>query len=157
MTNGKKGQLPVIQASSLSAKDGKRNFVHPADVKGRFVLARNIVFGLLIGFWALLPWIPINGNPALFLDVDGTLLEFADQPDGVRSTPRLKLLLQKAHIDLGGAEEQGGRDRGHQGLRGARLRPRGQPRPRGLADRGRRDLRAHGGAVGLRHARARSQ
>ena len=44
-----------------------------------------------------------NDRWALFLDVDGTLLEFADQPDAVRSTPRLKLLVQKAHIDLGGA------------------------------------------------------
>ena len=29
MTDSKKVQLPVIEASSLSAKDGKRNFVHP--------------------------------------------------------------------------------------------------------------------------------
>lgn len=44
-----------------------------------------------------------NERWALFLDVDGTLLEFADQPDAVRSTPRLKVLLQKAYLDLDGA------------------------------------------------------
>mgnify|MGYP001818860501 CR=1 FL=1 len=44
-----------------------------------------------------------NDRWALFLDVDGTLLEFADRPDAVRSTPRLKILLQKAQLDLGGA------------------------------------------------------
>jgi trehalose 6-phosphate phosphatase len=44
-----------------------------------------------------------NERWALFLDVDGTLLEFADQPDAVRSTPRLKVLLQKAQLDLDGA------------------------------------------------------
>jgi trehalose 6-phosphate phosphatase len=44
-----------------------------------------------------------NDRWALFLNVDGTLLEFADKPDAVRSTPRLKVLLQKACLDLGGA------------------------------------------------------
>jgi trehalose 6-phosphate phosphatase len=40
---------------------------------------------------------------ALFLDVDGTLLDIADHPDEVRTTPRLKLLLRRARIELGGA------------------------------------------------------
>ncbi|MBX3274523.1 MAG: cytochrome c oxidase accessory protein CcoG [Sandaracinaceae bacterium] len=64
-----KVQLPVVGAGSLR-EDGRRNFVHPADVAGRFVKARYVVFALLIGFWAGLPWVPINGNPALFLDVE---------------------------------------------------------------------------------------
>ncbi len=64
----KKVQLPIVEASSLK-RDGGRNFVHPADVAGRFVRARYAVFALLIGFWALLPWVPVGGNPALFLDV----------------------------------------------------------------------------------------
>ncbi|MCA9606186.1 MAG: cytochrome c oxidase accessory protein CcoG, partial [Myxococcales bacterium] len=68
MAKNDKVQLPVIEASSLR-KDGNRNFVHPADVKGRFVYARYVVFAILIGIWAALPWIPINGHPALFLDV----------------------------------------------------------------------------------------
>jgi len=65
----KKVQLPVVGASSLK-KDGGRNFVHPADVSGRFVKARYVVFAALIGIWAALPWVPIQGNPALFLDVE---------------------------------------------------------------------------------------
>ncbi len=69
MSKPEKVQLPVIDSSSLR-QDGKRNFVHPADVKGRFVYARYVVFAILIGFWAALPWIPINGHPALFLDVE---------------------------------------------------------------------------------------
>ena len=40
---------------------------------------------------------------ALFLDVDGTLLDIADHPDAVRTTPRLKLLLRRARLELGGA------------------------------------------------------
>ncbi|HHH29352.1 MAG TPA: cytochrome c oxidase accessory protein CcoG, partial [Polyangiaceae bacterium] len=65
----KKVQLPVVGASSLR-DDGTRNFVHPADVKGRFVRARYFVFAVLIGLWAALPWVKVNGNPALFLDVE---------------------------------------------------------------------------------------
>jgi trehalose 6-phosphate phosphatase len=40
---------------------------------------------------------------ALFLDVDGTLLDLADHPDAVRTTPRLKLLLRSARLALQGA------------------------------------------------------
>ncbi|MGB5622031.1 MAG: trehalose-phosphatase [Gammaproteobacteria bacterium] len=40
---------------------------------------------------------------ALFLDVDGTLLDIADHPDDVRTTPRLKLLVRRAGLELGGA------------------------------------------------------
>jgi cytochrome c oxidase accessory protein FixG len=63
--------LPIVQeqASSL-ATDGKRNFVYPADVKGRFARARKAVFVVLIAVYAALPWITIGGHPAVFLDVD---------------------------------------------------------------------------------------
>jgi trehalose 6-phosphate phosphatase len=35
--------------------------------------------------------------------VDGTLLDVADHPDNVRTTPRLKLLLRRAALELDGA------------------------------------------------------
>jgi len=44
-----------------------------------------------------------NDRWALFLDVDGTLLDIADHPDDVRTTPRLKLLVRRAGLELGGA------------------------------------------------------
>ncbi len=40
---------------------------------------------------------------ALFLDVDGTLLDIAAHPDDVRTTPRLKLLLRRALARLDGS------------------------------------------------------
>ncbi|MBP1473561.1 trehalose-phosphatase [Frateuria sp. MAH-13] len=40
---------------------------------------------------------------ALFLDVDGCLLEFADDPAAVRVSPALRALLQSLHDQLGGA------------------------------------------------------
>jgi cytochrome c oxidase accessory protein FixG len=50
-------------------RDGSRNFIHPADVKGFFTLWRRLFALLLIGTYIALPWIPINGHPAVFLDV----------------------------------------------------------------------------------------
>jgi len=50
-------------------EDGSRRFLYPADVRGRFSLARRISALLLIAVYALLPWIPVGGYPAVFLDV----------------------------------------------------------------------------------------
>jgi len=63
--------LPVIdEPKSSLATDGKRNFVYPADVEGRFTTARRAVFAALVATYAALPWIPIGGHPAVFLDVE---------------------------------------------------------------------------------------
>jgi cytochrome c oxidase accessory protein FixG len=58
----------VDQVSALRP-DGRRNFVVPADVGGRFTVLRRIVFALLILIYAATPWIEIGGHPALFLDI----------------------------------------------------------------------------------------
>ena len=72
-------RLPVIQPNADDehtigegslGRDGKRRRPCPADVSGRFVRARRMVYALLIGVWAALPWIPINGHPAVFLDIE---------------------------------------------------------------------------------------
>jgi cytochrome c oxidase accessory protein FixG len=52
------------------AADGGRNAVHPADVSGRFTRARTWLFPVLIAVYAILPWIQINGHPAVFLDIE---------------------------------------------------------------------------------------
>ncbi len=49
--------------------DGSRPFLHPADVRGRFALARRWSAFALIAFYLSLPWIKIGGYPAVFLDV----------------------------------------------------------------------------------------
>jgi cytochrome c oxidase accessory protein FixG len=71
-------RLPVLQNGDDSprpgdgtlGRDGKRKRPYPADVSGRFARARRVVFWLLIALWAALPWVPIGGHPAVFLDVD---------------------------------------------------------------------------------------
>ena len=71
--------LPVLQSDRPEqrsigegslGKDGRRKQPYPADVKGRWLTARRIVYAGLIALWAALPWIPIGGHPAVFLDVD---------------------------------------------------------------------------------------
>ena len=62
--------LPVLEVKSSLRTDGQRNFVHPADVSGRFNTWRRVGFWALIAVWLALPWIKIKGNPALFLDIE---------------------------------------------------------------------------------------
>lgn len=44
-------------------------FLHPSDARGRFTWWRRATGWLLIGFYLSLPWIPVGGHPAVFLDV----------------------------------------------------------------------------------------
>ncbi|MCS6856667.1 MAG: cytochrome c oxidase accessory protein CcoG [Sandaracinaceae bacterium] len=62
-------RLAVYDRPSSLRKDGRRVFVHPADVSGRFTRLRHILFYILIAIWAVLPWIHVGGRPAVFLDV----------------------------------------------------------------------------------------
>ncbi|HXX70585.1 MAG TPA: cytochrome c oxidase accessory protein CcoG, partial [Polyangiaceae bacterium] len=49
--------------------DGRRHAIQPADVRGRFQLARRAAFGALMALWAALPWIRIGGHPCVFIDI----------------------------------------------------------------------------------------
>ncbi len=62
-------QKPNLTSLTSINRDGSRNFLHPADVKGRFTLWRRVFGGLLLAIYVLLPWIPIGGYPAVFLDI----------------------------------------------------------------------------------------
>lgn len=56
--------------------DGSRYDLHPADVSGRFTSLRRISALGLIAIYLLLPWIPINGYPAVFLDLTARRFHF---------------------------------------------------------------------------------
>ncbi len=60
---------PNLSSVSTIARDGSRRTVHPADVRGKFITWRRITALFLITVYVLLPWIQINGHPAVFLDV----------------------------------------------------------------------------------------
>jgi len=58
----------VDQLTSMKA-DGSRLAVHPADVKGRFLTRRRLVFAVLIAIYVALPLVQVGGHPAVHLDV----------------------------------------------------------------------------------------
>ncbi|MCC6416457.1 MAG: cytochrome c oxidase accessory protein CcoG [Opitutaceae bacterium] len=60
---------PNLDSVTTINRDGSRPFIYPADVAGRFNVARKVSAFLLILFYLALPWIPIGGYPAVFLDV----------------------------------------------------------------------------------------
>ncbi len=60
---------PTLDSVTTINEDGSRYFLHPADARGKFTLLRRLVGILLLAVYALLPWIPINGHPAVFLDL----------------------------------------------------------------------------------------
>jgi cytochrome c oxidase accessory protein FixG len=60
---------PTVDSVTTIASDGSRRDLHPADVHGRFTAARRWSGWGLIVFYLVLPWIPINGHPAVFLDI----------------------------------------------------------------------------------------
>jgi cytochrome c oxidase accessory protein FixG len=59
----------LVSLTTVNA-DGSHHILEPADVSGRFTSARRIFAAALILFYVVLPWIPINGAPAVFLDVE---------------------------------------------------------------------------------------
>lgn len=68
--------IPSRERVTTIADDGSRNFLRPADVRGRFTVWRRVVAVVLIVIYAALPWIQIKGQPAVFLDVIGRRFHF---------------------------------------------------------------------------------
>jgi polyferredoxin len=62
---------PALNTTSLGSihADGSKKILHPADVSGRFTAWRRVVAAVLMVIYIALPWIPVNGFPAVFLDV----------------------------------------------------------------------------------------
>jgi cytochrome c oxidase accessory protein FixG len=50
--------------------DGSRLKVHPADVSGRWISRRRVVFALLVAFYVVAPLAQVGGHPMIQLDVD---------------------------------------------------------------------------------------
>ena len=60
---------PTRDAVTTIQADGSRPFLYPADTRGRFTRWRQWSAVGLIAFYLSLPWIQINGYPAVFLDL----------------------------------------------------------------------------------------
>ncbi len=60
---------PDLVSVTTINRDGSHHVLHPADVSGKFTVGRRLFGLLLIAVYVALPWIPINGFPAVFFDL----------------------------------------------------------------------------------------
>lgn len=67
---------PNRERMTTIREDGSRNFLRPADVSGMWTLLRRLSALLLIAVYVALPWIKINGNPAVLMDVAARRFHF---------------------------------------------------------------------------------
>jgi len=61
---------PNLVSVTTINDDGSRYFLHPADVTGFWTRVRRLFGFFLILVYIAVPWIPINGYPAVFLDIE---------------------------------------------------------------------------------------
>ncbi len=71
-----KSNAPTLDTLSTIQADGSRKFVHPADVQGPFTRWKRVAAMVLLVIYIALPWIPVNGFPAVFLDVQERRFHF---------------------------------------------------------------------------------
>ncbi|HVU32787.1 MAG TPA: cytochrome c oxidase accessory protein CcoG [Opitutaceae bacterium] len=62
-------ERPSRETVTTIRSDGSRPFLFPADARGRFARWRRASAFVLIAVYLSLPWIKVNGYPAVFLDV----------------------------------------------------------------------------------------
>lgn len=60
---------PEEDVLSTLRQDGSRRWLYPKLSKGRFLFWRRIVAWVLIGIFSVIPFIKINGQPAILLDI----------------------------------------------------------------------------------------
>ncbi|MBC8366582.1 cytochrome c oxidase accessory protein CcoG [bacterium] len=86
MSSEKKKRLrrPDLETVYTINEDGSRNFLHPADVHGRWQVRKDILFAFLVVVYVGLPWLQVGGHPAVHVDIPGRLaylfgLSFSNQ------------------------------------------------------------------------------
>ncbi|MFT3870878.1 MAG: cytochrome c oxidase accessory protein CcoG [Nibricoccus sp.] len=67
---------PNLDTVTTIRADGSRLFLHPADSRGRYTNARILSAVALIFIYVALPWIQVDGYPAVFLDVAARRFHF---------------------------------------------------------------------------------
>lgn len=61
---------PTLETVTTIKADGSRRFIHPADARGRFSSLRAAAEWVLLAVYMALPWVRIDGNPAVFMDIE---------------------------------------------------------------------------------------
>lgn len=62
---------PDLDTMYTINSDGSRNFLHPADVKGRWQVRKNLIWAVLLVVYLGLPFVKIGGHPAVLFDIGG--------------------------------------------------------------------------------------
>lgn len=62
-------KTPNLDSVTTINRDGSHYILHPSDVHGPFTSSRRWVGAILLLVYVILPWIPINGYPAVFFDL----------------------------------------------------------------------------------------
>lgn len=69
-------KIPNLDTVTSINDDGSKYNIHPADVKGSFTTRRRLTAWLLIVVYIALPWIQINGYPAVFINLNELRFHF---------------------------------------------------------------------------------
>jgi cytochrome c oxidase accessory protein FixG len=69
-------KTPNLDSVTTINDDGSKYNIHPADVKGSFTTRRRLTAWFLIFVYVALPWIPMNGYPAVFIDLEALRFHF---------------------------------------------------------------------------------
>ncbi|MEZ4386404.1 MAG: cytochrome c oxidase accessory protein CcoG [Candidatus Krumholzibacteriia bacterium] len=60
---------PDLDTMYTINSDGSRNFLHPADVQGRWQVRKNVIWSILLVIYLGLPFVKIGGHPAVLFDI----------------------------------------------------------------------------------------
>jgi cytochrome c oxidase accessory protein FixG len=93
--------LPIASAGTGSLlADGSRPFIAPADVTGRFARWRRLVGVACVVLGGALPWIKMNGAPALFVDIATRRLFAFGHTFNAQDTPLLFFVVTGIGLSL---------------------------------------------------------
>jgi cytochrome c oxidase accessory protein FixG len=70
MTSRAVDRHPDLDSLYCINADGSRNRIHPADVRGRYQSRKRIIQAILILVWIVLPWVTVDGRPAILIDIE---------------------------------------------------------------------------------------
>jgi len=66
-----RGRRPDLETVYTINPDGSRNFLHPADVRGRWQVRKNLVWAVLMLIYLGVPFVTVGGKPAVLFDIPG--------------------------------------------------------------------------------------
>lgn len=84
-------ELPVDRLTTTD-ESGRRIYVEPADVRGRWRNFRTVLELVLLAFFLVLPWIRIDGRQAVWLDLANRRFQFFGFLFWAHDAPRLVFL-----------------------------------------------------------------